>query len=120
MSEGKNRHGCLDAYLLLMMIVNLILATAYVFSSDLMSEVPSWVYPVLAAGAVFNLICAIALFRWRKWGFWGFSATAAVAFVVNLLMGIGLVMAVQGLIGVAILFGVLQIGRENKAWPQLD
>ena len=120
MSESKNRHGCLDAYLLFMLIVNLILAAAYVFSSDTMSSVASWVYPVLAAGTSFNLICAIAIFRWRKWGFWGFTATAVVAFVVNLLTGIGVVMAVQGLIGVAILFGVLQIGRENKAWPQLE
>ena len=120
MRERKRRHGCLDAYLLLLMIVNLILTAAYVFSSDTMSVVASWVYPVLAACTAFNLVCAIALIRLRKWGFWGFCATAAVAFVVNLQTGIGVVMAEQGLIGVVILFGVLQIGREHKAWPQLD
>ncbi len=120
MRERKSRHGCLDAYLLFMMIVNLLLTAAYLFTSDTMSPVASWVYPVLAACTSFNLICAIALFRLRKWGFWGFCATAAVAFVLNLQMGIGLVMAMQGLVGVVILFGVLQIGREHKAWPQLD
>ncbi len=120
MRDRKSRHGCLDAYLLFMMIVNLVLTAAYLFSSDTMSPVASWVYPLLTACTAFNLICAIALLRLRKWGFWGFGATAAVAFVVNLQTGIGVVMAVQGLVGVVILFGVLHIGREHKAWPQLD
>ena len=79
-----------------------------------------WLIPVLAALAAVNVACAVAIFLWKKWGFYGFAATSAVAFVVNLALGINFVQALFGLIGLAILYGVLQIGSANKGWPQLD
>ena len=81
---------------------------------------PSWALVVMGIGAVFNLICAIALFKWKKWAFWGFVVSSIVAFFVNLLIGIGIGQSLLGLVGIALLYGVLHIGKENKGWPQLD
>jgi hypothetical protein len=70
--------------------------------------------------SVFNLVCSIALFKWKKWGFWGFCGSTAVAFVLNQSMGMGIESGIGGLFGIAALYGVLHIGKEKKGWPQLD
>ena len=68
----------------------------------------------------FNLVCAIALFQWKKWGFWGACGSSIVAIVVNLSIGLNPAAVVLGLLGVLLLYGVLHIGKENKGWPQLE
>ena len=124
MIKLKQRHGCLTAWLILMIIANSAVALIYLFGSAIVKQtspnVPSWAFPVLAIMAIFNLVCAIALFKWKRWGFWGFFASSIVAVVVNLSIGLGIGSSLAGLIGIAILYGILQIGKENKGWPQLD
>jgi hypothetical protein len=83
-------------------------------------HIPDWAFPVLIAVCLFNLVCAIALFRWKKWGFWGLVVSAAVALGVNIAIGLGPLAAIGGIIGVLLLYGVLQIGKENKGWSQLE
>jgi hypothetical protein len=81
---------------------------------------PTWAFPVLVVGGLFNLACAIALLRWKKWGFWGFTGSAAVILVVNLVIGTNPVSSFGGIVGIGVLYGVLHIGQENKGWTQLE
>ena len=124
MAEQKQRHGCLTAVLVLMIIANSATAFMYLFGGSTIKQnlpgIPSWALVVLGIFAVFNLVCAIALFRWKKWGFWGFIASSIVALFVNLSIGLGISQSLLGLVGIALIFGVLHIGKENKGWPQLD
>jgi len=124
MPEGKQRHGCLGVYLLLMIILNGVSALLFLYSGGssrqaLSGDVPHWILGVGAAASAFNVVCAIALHQWRKWGFWGFCASAAVMFVTNVVLGVG-ALSVLGLMGVPVLYGVLHIGQQNKGWPQLE
>lgn len=123
MSGQKSRHGCLTAWLVLMIVMNSAVALFYLVAGDVVKQAlpsaPKWTLPVLIIAAAFNLVCAIALWRWKKWGFWGFVLSSIVGLIVNLSIGIG-AQSVVGLVGVAILYGVLQIGQENKGWPQLE
>jgi hypothetical protein len=65
-----------------------------------------------------NVIAAVALLRWRRWGFWLFVASALAGLAVNL--SIGMPQGIFGaVVGIAILYGVLHIGKERKAWPRL-
>ena len=128
MAEGKKRHGCLTAYLVLMIIANSALALIYLasmVSEDVRSNLPDgpkWLFPVSLVTASFNLICSIALLRWKEWGFWGYCVSAAVSFVINLEVfgqrGFG--QSILGLGGLFALYGVLHIGGENAGWSQLD
>lgn len=119
----KHRHGCLTAYLVFMIVANSASALIYLLGSETIRRnvpnMPEWAFPVLIVMGIFNLVCAVALFRWKKWGFWGFVASAVVTFFLNLRIGLGLGSALFGLLGVAILYGVLHIGNENKGWSQL-
>jgi len=80
---------------------------------------PSWVPYVLAVGCAFNVFLTISVFRWKKWAFFAFCAVAAVIFAVNVLIGVPIFGAVLGLVGPALLYGVLQIGGANKGWIHL-
>jgi hypothetical protein len=107
-----------------MAIANAGAALLYLFAGDSVRAsypaLPGWAIPVLAAGALTNLVCVMALFKWRKWGFWGLCATGVGAFAVNLSFGVSFGTAQAGLLGFAILYGVLQLGTDNKGWPQLE
>jgi len=120
----KERHGCLTAYLALAIIANSATALLYLFGAAAIKRstpnIPDWAFPVLIVLVLFNLACAIALLRWKKWGFWGLIVSAVVTLGINLTIGLGLSSAIVGLLGVVILYGVLQIGKDNRGWPQLD
>jgi hypothetical protein len=124
MSELKRRHGCLTAWLVLMIFTNSLTAVVYSLAGAFLRRftpgAPRWAFPVLAAVGIVNTVCAFALFRWKKWGFYGFVATALVTAVVNVVIGLKIVQILLGLAGVAILYGVLQIGSEKKGWTQLE
>lgn len=66
-----------------------------------------------------DIVFAVALLRWRKWGFFGFVVTTAISVFVHMSMGMGIVRSLYGFAGIAILYGVLEIGGANKAWGRL-
>ena len=124
MPDSKQRNVWLTAYLCIMAIANAVTAGVYLFNGDAVRasfpDLPGWATPGLAAIAIINLVCVIALFKWKKWGFWVLCATAAAAFVINLAIGVAIGTAIVGLLSIGVLYGVLQIGRDNKGWPQLE
>jgi hypothetical protein len=124
MSEGKQRHGCLLAWLILMIIGNSLVALLYLLAGGLIKQVmpniPDWSLPVLGLLCIVNVVCAVALLKWKKWGFYGVAGTSAAAFVINLALGQGIIQSLLGLLGIAILYGVLQIGKDNVGWTQLE
>ena len=124
MPESKRRNGWLTAYLCIMVIANAGTALLYLFAGVSVRAsspgLPGWSTPALAASALINLVCVIAIFRWKKWGFWGLCVMTAVVFVANLSIGVSFGMALTGLLGFAILYGALQIGTDSKGWPQLE
>ena len=122
--QKKERHGCLTAYLVLAIIANSATALLYLFGAEAIKRstpnMPDWAFPLLIVLVLFNLACAIALFRWKKWGFWGLVASAIVILGVNLTIGLGVSSAIVGLLRVLLLYGILHIGKDNKGWPQLE
>lgn len=124
MTEKRFRHGCLTAWLILMVVVNSFMSLAYLFSLDnikqSMPNAPEWIFPVLTVCTVLNVVFALALFRWKRWGFWGMCATASIALGINITIGLGVLGSLGGIIGIVILFSVLHIGKERKAWNQLE
>ncbi|MEL7360313.1 MAG: hypothetical protein AAFN40_27755, partial [Cyanobacteria bacterium J06560_6] len=124
MTMQKNRHGCLTAWLIFMMIGNALGLLVYLTSGRAIQQAlpgaPDWIIPVLTVLVILNIIFTIALFLWKKWGFWGVVATSVAALVVNLAIGISPGQSILGLVGIAILYGVLNIGEDNKGWSQLE
>lgn len=123
MNKQKKRHGCLRVWLGLMLISNLTVVLIYIFNNTARENYPNapvWTFPILTLGGILNIVFIIALFRWKKWGFWGSVVTYVLSFIVNLLVGVNIIQALLGLSGLVILFGVLQIGKGNRGWSQLE
>lgn len=124
MNKQKKRHWSLTTWLVLMLIGNSLAVLTYMFDSSNVRQyyptAPSWAFPALTLGGILNIVFLIALFRWKKWGFWGSVAIYPLGFIVNLQVGVDVGQLLVGMSGLAILFGVLHIGKENKGWPQLE
>ncbi|MDD3641904.1 MAG: hypothetical protein PHQ19_00345 [Candidatus Krumholzibacteria bacterium] len=85
MDGPKQRHGCLTAWLILMIVANSLSALVYLFAKNLIMDAapgaPGWTFPVYAALGIVNVVCAVALARWKKWGFYGFVVTTVAGMV---------------------------------------
>lgn len=125
MKTQKIRHGCVTKWLILAIVINLVVTVIYVFTFPIIknaaySPIPDWAIPIYILSGIFNIVFLVAIFSWKKWGFWGFLATSILLFFVNLLVGVGIIQSILGPLGVAILFGILQMGKEYNGWSQLD
>ncbi|MGC1323704.1 MAG: hypothetical protein WA849_16110 [Candidatus Udaeobacter sp.] len=121
--HGK-RHGCLTAWLVFMIVANAATAVTTPLIYDSIKRAAPNASPatiaLISIAGVANIIFAIALFRWEKWGFFGFVATSVIALVTNLFIGLGIAQSVFGLVGIGILYWVLNMGGSNKAWTRLQ
>lgn len=119
----KRRHWLLTAYLALTLLANLGIILLYTSKRHLIANsnggLPPWSLPMLCVLSVFNIVCTVALLKWWKWGFWGLTVSALVILGINLFSGLALSHSIWGLLGPILMFGLLNIGTTNKAWPQL-
>ena len=125
-STIKQRHGCVTTWLILMIVLNSFTALLYIFGSDSISKnipggISNTMTSLLVILGLLNVVFAFMLLRWKKIGFWGFILTSLVAFAVNLSIGQGAFQSLLGLIGIVILYGILQIKKDNvTAWANLE
>jgi hypothetical protein len=118
------RHGCLTTYLVFIIIINSALALTYLFGAEWLQrngpKTPQWAFWVLAVCGVINVVSAVALLRWKRWGFWLFVLSAIAGVGINFSIGLGPQGIFGAVLGIAILYAVLHIGGERKAWPRLQ
>jgi hypothetical protein len=122
----KQRHGCVTAWLIFMIVANSLTAGIYLFAKELVTkslpvDVSTPMIILLGVIGIANIIFSIMLFQWKKLGFWGFAITTAGALIINIIIGLSIGQSLFGLAGIAILYGVLQIKQGNvTAWENLE
>jgi hypothetical protein len=123
----KQRHGCVTAWLFLMIVINSLTSVIYLFFGDVVKEkipdISTSLLLLLAFLSLSNVFFAAMLLRWKKLGFWGFVITSVAAFILNLMMGLGIFQSVFGMTGLLILYGILQIkkeGSDTSTWSNLE
>lgn len=121
----KQRHGCVTAWLALMIFINSLTSLVYIFFGDKVLEtapdMPTSMLLLLAFLGLSNVFFAAMLLRWKKMGFWGFVITSIAAFILNLMMGLGVLQSVAGMTGLLILYGILQIKQgDTSTWENLE
>ena len=121
-SDNKQRHGFLTAWLIAMIIINSILIPVYLAKTDMVKqgapEAPEWIFLLFAVMSAFNAICGIALLIWKKWGFYGLCVNAVIS--VSIGFGFGILGLIFAPVSVGTLFCLLNIGKERKAWSRLE
>lgn len=122
----KNMHGCLTAWLLLLLLGNAFLTLVYLIGGDMRpllvpEESHYFIFILFAILGIANAYCTLLLFQWKKWGFWGFIITSIAALILNVSLGMPLGQALSGLFGLAILYIMLQTSKGDlSAWEQLE
>jgi hypothetical protein len=124
--QGKQRHGCVTAWLILMIIGNSMVALFLLFAGNFIGQTQSLPIPpsmliILSILGIVNVICAIMLMQWKKIGFWGFIITSVIAFGINIQLELGIGQSVSGLISIGILYAILQIRKNGvSAWENMN
>jgi len=121
----KQRHGCVTAWLITMIVLNSIVAIIYFFASDFITDnLPDVSKPMLILLGILgvaNVIFGVMLFQWKKLGFWGFIVSSIATLIINLSIGVGILQSASGLIGIVILYGVLQKKKDDvTTWENLE
>lgn len=112
---GKNqRHWFVTFWLWLMIVVNVIMCFVNLANAG------STVSYVASALMAVNIVGAIMLLNGKKLGFWIFVAMAVISCILNVALE-SVTGAFGAVIGVAILFGILQITKDGVPyWSQLE
>ena len=117
------RHGCFTAFLACILIADTfaVIALPMMFSmiKKTMPNLSTGMLAALIFCALANIVFAIAIIKWKRWGFYGYIAVSVVGCIVNLSLGRGIIQAAIGLLSIALLYWVMNMGGPNKAWPHL-
>ena len=107
----KERGALLTVWLILMLLANAGTALIYFLSDGLIAAlvptIPLWTIYTFAIFALLNVIFTIFLFMWKKWAFFALCGSAGIAFIINLVIGVG-PFSIVGLLGPAVLYLILR------------
>jgi len=125
-NDVKQRHGCVSAWLIFIIVVNSLSVFIYLLAhtellEDMLGGLSPTMIMLLVLLSVLNVVYAAMLLNWKKLGFWGIAFNSIVALVLNLSLGLGFVQSFLGLLGILVLYGILQIKQGNvSAWSNLE
>jgi hypothetical protein len=137
-TNKKQRHGCVTSLLILIIVVNSVAFLLYFFASEFiknglsidLTQIKIKFFPdltridkiILGISHLANLISCILLFQWKKIGFLVYVATNLGIMVFKIYQGKSISLLWSVLIGIAILYGVMQISTKNNktTWDELS
>ena len=123
MNETNQRHGCVNAWLWLVVAANLIVCGYYATQMyHVGSNSHVWGFGLLSILALGNVLGAILLLRWNKCGFYLIIAGSIITAIVNLgILNLGVIVSMQGLFALLIWWGILQIKKDGvSAWKHMN
>ena len=107
--KEKKRGVWLTIWLTFMLIGNLFIALIYLLLSKTVvapayPNVALWVWYMYGLLTLENFVFVIFLFMWKKWPFFALCGMAMVAFILNLVIGLGILDSILGFLGPLILY----------------
>lgn len=112
---AKERHGFITFWLWFMIIVNLAAGIANFAMSDGQAH-----GIVIGCLGLVNMASAVCLLNWKKIGFWIFVGVATCSCILNIYLE-SFSGAIGAVMGVCILFGILQLKKNNQScWSLLE
>ena len=95
----RERGGCLSMWLVAVMGFNL-LGNCMLLANG--------IFDVIALGlSAANIVCAAAVWNWKRWGAYGLASSFSVSFIIGLALGDGYTIA-SSLLPAALLFSLVE------------
>jgi hypothetical protein len=115
----RERGALLTGWLILMLFANAWAIYRYILIIEdwLSHNDVNWnrlgvPFVVLIVLGIINIVAVVLLWRWRIVGLYIFVATSLIVFMLNLILGVPLLTALIGLVGMIILFALVNPKRE--------
>jgi len=109
-------------FLIAMNVLAMVVVTFFLSRSQIRQVAPDYDdghFLLLILGGVLNIVFLGAMLRRRMWGYVGLWVVAIAAVALNIAAGMQVAKAVSSLIGLVVLYWVLQIGGERSGWSRL-
>jgi hypothetical protein len=124
--EIKKRHGLVAAWLLLMIGLGVYYGFRNLLDREsVMANFPPGTSDIMVSLSgllsLANAFLGLMLFYWKKWAFWGIIGTSIAGWGMNLALGQGILASSIGLVGIPILYLILQLRKDTvSAWENLE
>ncbi len=124
--RNKERHGCLTAWLIYLIIAYSIVSLGLFFNSENMAKRLQYITSenellIVASMGVLNAMFAFLLLKWVKLGFWGIFSTSLILCVIQISGSENVLNPIVTLICVFILYRLLKLKKGNvSGWDNLE
>lgn len=124
--RNKERHGCLTAWLIYLIISSAIISYVCFFKTivlfqNLPEEYSENVSLIVGSVGILNIFFCYLLFKWIKLGFWGLIATNFIMIIIQLMNGSDLIRPTLGVSCIIMLYFILQRKKNNiSGWDNLE
>ncbi|MDR3258149.1 MAG: zinc ribbon domain-containing protein [Fusobacteriaceae bacterium] len=122
-NNKKKRHGFTTFWLIVTLVSQIFSVATYLYSFRMLANffnTSSNFFVLYIVAAIIGAVGTVLLLTWKKAGFWIFVGISIVNLILNLIIGISIGKILIGLIGVPIMWAVLQIRKNEKTtWEQL-
>ena len=122
----KQRHGCLTAWLIYLMIASAIISYVFFFKNNdemekLQQKFSENIIFVIGSIGILNILFCYLILKWVKLGFWGLIVTNSIMMIIHIMNGSDLMRPVLGLSCIIVLYALLQIKKKNvSGWDNLN
>jgi hypothetical protein len=111
------RGGCLTAFLILMIIGNVLAVFLYLVMGEKIARtahIPSYAPYIMILFGIVNIICAYLIYNFKRSGVYGIVISGAITLIVNLALGLGPT-SFGGIVGIIILVALV-----SPHWEHFD
>ena len=119
--QKKERHGCLTAWLIYLIIAYSISTFIHFFNTDAENKISENMHLTHGALGILGIVFSVMIFNWVKLGFYGVLIISIVLSLLQAMYGQGILSASFIFLCLLILFLLLQIKKANTSgWNNLE
>lgn len=120
--RNKQRHGCLTAWLIYLIVAYSAMSIVFFFHTDkIPKDTSENMLLLIGSVGILNVLFCILLFNWVKLGFWGILATNLILLTVQIVNDHEISHSIFGMLCLIALFGLLQLKKSNvSGWNNLE
>lgn len=124
--QNKQRHGCLTAWLIYLMISYSIVSLGLFYKIDSIAQRFQYIKSenlllIVASIEILNVLFIFMLLKWFKLGFWGLLSTSTLLFIIQVMNTNNILTPIITVTVMLIIYGLLKLKKRNvSGWDNLE
>lgn len=124
--KNKQRHGCLTAWLIYLIIAYSFGTIIFFFKTDEISKITLYktsenLNMIYGSLAILGVVFSVMLLKWVKLGFWGILFISISILIMRIINDLKITSSIYVFLCLLVLFGLLQLKKGNiSGWNNLE